>query len=76
MTWRGFAKAKAYLWEKTAKSQASRIFAISGRISTISFSDLDRGQHHPVECRRLNLLQQRVAEMQKPRPRIEGISLL
>jgi hypothetical protein len=76
MTWRGFAKAKAYLWEKIAKSPASRIFATSGRISTTSFSDFDRGQHRLVECRQLNLLRQREAETQKPRPKIEGMYLL
>jgi hypothetical protein len=76
MTWRGCAKARAYLWEKIAKSPASRMCAISGRIFTTSFSDLDRGQHHLVEYRRLNPLQQRLAETQKLRPRIEGMFLL
>jgi len=76
MTWRGFAKAKAYLWEKIAKSPASRMFVISGRTSTISFSDLARGQHLLVECRRLNPHRQRVVETHKLRLRIEGTFLL
>jgi hypothetical protein len=67
MMWRGFAKVKAYLWVKIAKSLVSRTSAISGKIYTIFSLDLDHDHHPLVECHQLNLLLPRVREIQKPR---------